>query len=84
MIFEITTIPLFYILPIYTNVSYSSATFQGNAESGNNLVPTKIFMVNPVAARSKVWVCSRLLAGIEGSNPAGAWKSVSCDLCAVR
>ena len=25
----------------------------------------------PVAARSKVWVCSRSLAGIVGSNPAG-------------
>jgi len=25
----------------------------------------------PVAARSKVWVCGRALAGIIGSNPAG-------------
>jgi len=25
----------------------------------------------PVAARSKVWVCGRLLAGIIGSNPVG-------------
>jgi hypothetical protein len=25
----------------------------------------------PVAARSKAWVCSRALAGIEGSNPTG-------------
>ena len=25
----------------------------------------------PVATRSKVWVCGRSLAGIEGSNPAG-------------
>jgi len=25
----------------------------------------------PVTARSKVWVCSRSLAGIVGSNPAG-------------
>jgi hypothetical protein len=29
------------------------------------------------AARSKAWVFSRLLAGIAGSNPAGAWVSVS-------
>ena len=26
---------------------------------------------NPVAARSKAWVCGRSLAGIAGSNPAG-------------
>jgi len=29
-----------------------------------------------VAARSKAWVCGRSLAGIVGSNPAGAWMSV--------
>jgi hypothetical protein len=31
---------------------------------------------NPVAALSKTWVCSRLFAGIVGSNPAvdmAAW-----------
>jgi hypothetical protein len=33
-----------------------------------------------VAARSKVWVCDRLLAGIVVSNPARAW----CVLCIVR
>jgi len=33
----------------------------------------------PVAARSKAWVCGRLLAGIAGSNPAGAWMSFSCE-----
>ena len=27
-------------------------------------------MLIPVAARSKAWICSRLLAGIVGSNPA--------------
>jgi hypothetical protein len=27
----------------------------------------------PVAGLSKEWVCSRSLAGIAGSNPAGAW-----------
>jgi len=31
----------------------------------------------PVAARSKVCVCGRSLAGIVGSNPAGAWVSSS-------
>jgi len=41
----------------------------------------------PVTARSKAWVCGRSTAGIVGSNPAGAWLSVSCyvlsrrDLC---
>jgi hypothetical protein len=29
------------------------------------------------AARSKEWVCGRTLAGIAGSNPAGAWMSAS-------
>ena len=28
-------------------------------------------MPNPVAARSKAWVCGRLIAGIAGSNPVG-------------
>ena len=32
----------------------------------------------PVAARSKAWVCGHLLTGIVGSNPSGAWMSVSC------
>ena len=31
------------------------------------------------AARSNTWVCSRSLAEITGSNPTGAWMSVSCD-----
>ena len=35
----------------------------------------------PVAARSKAWVCGRSLAGIMGSNPAGAWMSVMCVVC---
>ena len=37
----------------------------------------------PVAARSKAWVCGRLLAGIAGSNPSGAWMSVSCECCVL-
>ena len=32
----------------------------------------------PVAARSKAWVCGRLLVGIAGSNPAGGM-DVCCD-----
>ena len=30
-------------------------------------------MLISVVARSKAWVCVRSLAGIVGSNPAGAW-----------
>jgi hypothetical protein len=37
----------------------------------------------PVAARSKVWVYGRSIAGIVGSNPAGGWMSVSCE-CYAR
>jgi hypothetical protein len=29
----------------------------------------------------KAWVCGRLLAGIAGSNPAGAWMFVCCECC---
>jgi hypothetical protein len=38
----------------------------------------------PVAARSKAWLCGRSLAGIVGSNPAGAMESVSCECYLVR
>ena len=31
----------------------------------------------------KVWVCGRSLAGITGSNPAGAWMSASCQGCVL-
>ena len=30
-----------------------------------------------IAARSKLWVCGRLLAGFVASNPAGTWTYVS-------
>jgi hypothetical protein len=33
----------------------------------------------PVAVRSKAWVYGRSLTGIVGSNPAGAWMSVSSE-----
>jgi hypothetical protein len=42
-----------------------------------------LFARVPVAARSKVWVCGRSLAGIAGSNPAGAWMSVFCECCVL-
>ena len=34
-----------------------------------------------VAVRSKAWVYGRSLAGIVGSNPAGAWMSVLSVMC---
>jgi hypothetical protein len=37
----------------------------------------------PVVVRSKAWVCGRSLAGIVGSNPTGAWMSVSCECCVL-
>jgi hypothetical protein len=36
-----------------------------------------------VAARSKARVCGRSLFGIAGSNPAGAWVSVSGEYCVL-
>jgi hypothetical protein len=36
-----------------------------------------------VAAWSKAWVCGRSLAGIVGSNPAGAWMALSCECCVL-
>jgi hypothetical protein len=44
------------------------------------------FVLIPVAARSKAWVCGRSLAGIAGSNPPppqGAWQSLSCECCVL-
>ena len=42
-------------------------------------------MLNPVAARSKAWICGRSLAGFAGSNPAGgAEVCVLWVLCVVR
>jgi hypothetical protein len=37
-----------------------------------------------VAAQFKAWVCGRSLAGISGSNPAGAWISVYCECCRAK
>ena len=43
------------------------------------------YMPIPVAARSMAWVCSRSLAEIAGSNPAGGMDvCLSCMLCVVR
>ena len=33
-----------------------------------------------VAARSKAWVFGGCFGGIVGSNPAGAWMFLSCDI----
>jgi len=35
----------------------------------------------PTTALSKACVCSSSFAGIVGSNPTGAWMSVSCECC---
>ena len=40
-------------------------------------------MLIPEAARSNAWVCSRSLAGIVGSNPAGGVDAVSCECCVL-
>ena len=37
----------------------------------------------PVASRSRALACGRSLAGIEGSNPAGAWMFVCCECCVL-
>jgi len=37
----------------------------------------------PMAAQSKAGVCVCLLAGIAGSNAAGAWMSVCCVCCVL-
>jgi hypothetical protein len=46
----------------------------------------KVLRPIPVAARSKLWVCGRLFAGIVGSIPAGAWclSVVSVVCCQVQ
>ena len=36
-----------------------------------------------VAVRFKAWVYGRSLAGIVGSNPAGAWMSVHVECCVL-
>jgi hypothetical protein len=36
-----------------------------------------------VAAWLKAWVCGSSLAGIVGSNPAGAWSSLYCECCVL-
>jgi len=36
-----------------------------------------------VAPRSKEWVCGLSHSGNVGSNPAGAWMSVSCECCVL-
>jgi hypothetical protein len=37
----------------------------------------------PVAERSKARVCGRSLAGVAGSNPAGAWMSIYREYCVL-
>jgi hypothetical protein len=45
----------------------------------------RVWQLVGVAARSKAWVCGRLLAGIAGSNPSGGMDvCLLCMLCVVR
>jgi hypothetical protein len=50
-------------------------------------VSAYVLYSNPVPAdlcvRAKAWVCGLSLAGIAGSNPAGAWMSVCCGCCVL-
>jgi hypothetical protein len=36
---------------------------------------------DPSGLWAKAWVCGHILAGIAGSNTAGAWMPVSCECC---
>jgi len=57
-------------------------------QSGAPLIKCSYFYLDdnqmpvPVAARSKVWVCGRSLAGIVGSNPTGGM-DVCCECCVL-
>jgi len=51
---------------------------------GEIMVTTCMMQEMPVVPRVKAWVCGRSHAGITGSNPAGAWRSVSCEWCVIR
>jgi hypothetical protein len=57
-----------------------------SVESNSHLYVTPRLRIHgpiPVAVRSKGWVCGRSLAGIAGSNPAGARMSGSCECCVL-
>jgi hypothetical protein len=41
-----------------------------------------LLILNPVNARSKVWVCSLSIAGIEGSNPVRE-TIICCESCVL-
>jgi len=38
----------------------------------DNIIYYGVILPIPVVVPSKVWVCSRLLAGVAGSNPVGS------------
>jgi hypothetical protein len=42
-----------------------------------------LYLPNRTAARSKAWASGPSLAGIAGSNPAGAWMLVCCEWCVL-
>jgi hypothetical protein len=47
------------------------------------IVREQLYKRMPVAARTKAWVCGRSLAGIVGSNPAGAIDVFFCEWCVL-
>ena len=68
------------------NVTLIANTFQseGCMTCCNEMVDLKVkrpLMVYKVAQRSRARVCGRSLAGIAGSNSAGAWMVFRCECC---
>jgi hypothetical protein len=49
----------------------SQKYLKSESRTGNLFYISTLYQPIPVAARSRAWVCGRLLAGIECSNPAG-------------
>jgi hypothetical protein len=41
------------------------------------------WMPTPEAAQFKAWVCDLSLAAVAGSNPPGAWMTLSCECCVL-
>ena len=71
-----------YYISMYEIKYFYVYKFEGNYTI--SLLYEKIKPI-PVAVRNKKWVCCRSLAGIAGSNPAGAiYISVFGVLCVVR
>jgi hypothetical protein len=66
-----------YVFKVYC----MSQSFRGEGRTHN--LPSKYVARSQWPRRSKGWVCGRSHAGIVGSNPAGAWMSISCECCVL-